>query len=72
MSGEAIRRHSYVSKPDGTWEITDEVVPFPTDPHSQRVKALAEAQPGRIAIGAKMEKSGEVKHEIEQYLDEAK
>ena len=64
-----MRNFSYTILKDGTCkeEITE--VPDDDTPQKRRVKAMAEAQPGRIAMGWGFV-SPENSHEDEAYLDE--
>jgi hypothetical protein len=65
-----VKSFNYESQPDGTWKQTVTDVPDDDTPQKQRVKAMAEAQPGRIVVGWQLSKSGEVSAEQERYLDE--
>jgi hypothetical protein len=65
-----ILRFSYSNNPDGTWTEKRELVDFPADEHQVRVEKLAEAQPGRVAVGAQAKKDDVTVVEIERYLDE--
>ena len=57
------------SKEAGKFTKTVTEVPDDDTPQKRRVKALAEAEPGRIAVGLAV-KSSEQKWEKEAYLNE--
>lgn len=64
-----MKDYSYAREPDGEWEKTETEVPDDDTPLKRRVKALAEAQPGRIAVGFACD-SPQQSVEIVDYLEE--
>jgi hypothetical protein len=64
-----MKQLSYARDDKGEWKETVQEVPDDDTPQKRRVKAMAEAEPGRIVVGWAFRKPGQ-EVEDEKYLDE--